>query len=44
MCEALSWKLESQPLPPTPHKYLYLWSDYRAKGMQWCQTLELERK
>ena len=22
------------PLPPTPHKHLYLWSDHRTKGAQ----------
>ena len=36
MCEAPSWKLEPRPLPPTPHKHLYLWSDYHTKGVRWC--------
>ena len=34
MYEALSWKLESWPLPPTPHKHLYLWSDHHTKGVR----------
>ena len=21
--------------PPTPHKHLYLWNDYRTKGVRW---------
>ena len=25
----------TRPLPPTLHKYLYLWSDHRAKGAWW---------
>ena len=35
MCDTLSCILESRPLPPTPNKYLYLWSDYRTKDVQW---------
>ena len=35
MCEVLSWRLKPRPLPPTPHKYLYLGSDYRIKGARW---------
>ena len=31
MCEILSWRLKSWPLPLTPYKYLYLWSDYRTR-------------
>ena len=23
------------PPHPTPHKHLYLWSDYRTKGVRW---------
>ena len=34
MCETPSWKLELPPLPPTPYKYLNLWSDHRTKGMR----------
>ena len=36
MCEAPSWKLEPWPLPLTPHKHLYLWSDYHTEGVWWC--------
>ena len=33
MCVNLpSRDLNSSPYPPTPHKYLYLWSDYCAEG------------
>ena len=32
MCEVSFWKLELWLLPPTSHKYLYLWSDYYTKG------------
>ena len=31
VCEALSWKLEPRPLPSTPHKHLYLWSDHAPR-------------
>ena len=31
MCETPSWRLEPWPLPPTPHKHLYLWSDQCTK-------------
>ena len=34
VCEVPSWKLELRPLPPTSHKYLYLWSDHRTKGVR----------
>ena len=33
--EALSERLELRPLSPTPHKYLYLWSDHCTKGVRW---------
>ena len=32
--ETPPWRLESRPLPPTPHMHLYLWSDHYTKGMQ----------
>ena len=35
VCEAPSWRLELWALPLTPHKHLYLWSDYRTKGARW---------
>ena len=35
LCEALTWRLGPQPLPPIPHKYLYLWNDHRSKGVWW---------
>ena len=35
MCVTPSWRLESLPLPPTPHKYLYLWNDHRTNGARW---------
>ena len=35
MCETLSWRIEPRHLLPTPHKYLYLWSDYHIKGARW---------
>ena len=38
MCETPSWKLEPRPLPPTPHKHLYLWSDHHIKGAWWLKT------
>ena len=33
MCKAPFWKLEFQSLPPTPYKYLYLWSDHHIKSV-----------
>ena len=39
MCETPSWRLELQLLPPTPHKYLYLWSDHRTKSVQWWERI-----
>ena len=38
MCEAPSWKLEPQSLPPIPHKHLYLWSDHHTKGARWSYS------
>ena len=35
VCETPSWRLEHRPMPPIPHKHLYLWSDHCTKGMQW---------
>ena len=34
---ACSWRLEPWPLPSTPHKHLYLWSDHRTKGVRWSR-------
>ena len=28
VCETSFWKFKSQPMPPTPYKHLYLWSDH----------------
>ena len=41
MCEIPSWRLEPQPLPPTPYKHLYLWSDHRTKGAWWYHFFSL---
>ena len=35
MCKTPFWRLEPRPLSPTPHKHLFLWSDYRTKGARW---------
>ena len=35
ICKTPFWKLESRPLSLTPHKYLYLWSNYRTKSGWW---------
>ena len=35
MYESLSWRLEPRILPPTPHKHLYLWSNYCTNGIRW---------
>ena len=35
VCETPSWRFESRPLPPTPYKHIYLWSDHRTKGVRW---------
>ena len=35
MYETPSWRLELWPLPSTPYKHLYLWSDYCTKGVRW---------
>ena len=36
MCvKLLPGDLKPRPLPPTPHKHLYLWSDHHTKGMRW---------
>ena len=35
VCETPSWRFEPQPLSLTPHKHLYLWSDYRTKNVRW---------
>ena len=35
MYESLSWRLEPRTLPLTPHKHLYLWSNYCTKGTRW---------
>ena len=43
VCEAPSWRLEPRPLPPTPHKHLYLWNDHRTKGVQWFRYYILYR-
>ena len=32
VCKSLSYRLEPRPLPPTTHKYLYLWSDHMSKS------------
>ena len=40
VCEVLSWRLEPQPLPPTPHKHLYLWSDHYTKGAWWWKCFK----
>ena len=37
--EAPFWKLELQFLLPLPHKYLYLCSDYYAKGARLSELI-----
>ena len=46
VCEAHFWRLEPRPLPSTPHKYLYLWSNYRTKGVRWwlCSNFKIHLK
>ena len=44
MCKIPFWRLESWPLPPIPHKHLYLWSDHHTKGAWWYVTTRRIKK
>ena len=41
MCEAPSWRLKPQPLPPTSYKQLYLWSDQHTNSVRWSKYMML---
>ena len=41
MCEAPSQRLESRPLPSTPHKHLYSQNNHRTKEVRWLKFHQL---